>query len=481
MIKIKKNLGVLVLLLCLVMSLFVFGCTKEHDCNPVSIQKIEKTGSVGLVDFYTIFYSDGTSSTFEITNGANGTNGNDAKDVTAYDLYDAYKEIYGQELSYDQFLKLYLKTDEVNTANVINDCLLSVAKVYSEFKEYNQNTNDPFDVKNALYTGACIIYKMEEEYTYFMTNYHVVYDAKAVESEDKIANKIYCYLYGSEDAPVEKMYPTGETYYNYGDYAIECTYVGGAVTYDIALIRARTEEVKRINPSAKQVTLADEYFVGETAIAIGNPNGEGLSVTQGIVSVDNENISLAIDKTSRNYRSVRIDTALYGGNSGGGVFNAKGELIGIANAGSTTQENINYAVPIQIAKGVAHNILAHYLDGIDATKGVLKITFGVTVTAKNSKYVYDVESMYGRVIEDIMINEVIEGSIAQSMGLKDGDKLTAIIINNKKYPLYRNFDIGDCALLLTNGVTVCFEYVDGEEIFMTNSHLVTLSDLNSVA
>ena len=105
--------------------------------------------------------------------------------------------------------------------------------------------------------------------------------------------------------------------------------MGGTITYDIAVLRAKTSDVLARNEDAQPVKLADEYHVGETAIAIGNPEGDGLSVTQGVISTESEYITLSIDDTPRSYRSIRIDTALYSGNSGGGLFNKSGELIRI--------------------------------------------------------------------------------------------------------------------------------------------------------
>ena len=83
---------------------------------------------------------------------------------------------------------------------------------------------------------------MDEEYTYFVTNYHVVYDEKA--SGEKLANTVHCYLFGSEDRPIESADESGKKYIEYGDYAIQCEYIGGAAAYDIAVVRAQTSRVK---------------------------------------------------------------------------------------------------------------------------------------------------------------------------------------------------------------------------------------------
>lgn len=465
--------------------------------EPVSVTSIQKTATNGLVDTYTVYYSDGTTSNFEVTNGkdgedgkdgANGTNGEDGekgedgKDLTALDLYETYKSVYGEDLSYAEFLALYMSFDEsvgVDGSKVINKCLRSVGKVYAEFTEYDTSTLSSYDTKQAFYTGACIVYRVDEDYTYFATNYHVVYDEKAI--SDNRAETAHCYLYGSEGRPTEGTDGSGNKYTDYGDYAIECTYIGGAATYDIAILRAKTADVKAINDGVQAVTLADSYHVGETAVAIGNPNGAGISATEGIVSVDNEFISLSVDGTSRSYRSMRIDTALYQGNSGGGVFNAHGELIGIANAGKLTDQNINYAIPVGIVKAVTENILLHHKDGDDTTQGVYKTTLGVTVQAQNSKYVYDEETGYGNIVEDIVVLEVASDSIALSLGLQISDVITKIEYGGKVHGLNRYFDIADHLLHLTSGVSFRFIYERGGVEKQTTYYTIKASDLSVVA
>lgn len=74
--------------------------------------------------------------------------------------------------------------------------------------------------------------------------------------------------------------------------------------------------------------------VGDSVIAIGNPNAGGIAVTQGILSMESEYITMtAADNVSTvQIRVMRVDAAINGGNSGGGLFNDSGELIGIVNA-----------------------------------------------------------------------------------------------------------------------------------------------------
>ena len=472
--KIRKTIACLIT--SLTMILCFSGC--EMQFVTATVMSVEKTSTDGLVDTYTITYSDGTQSTFEVTNGQDGKDGENGKDgkdgtdgqdgenapITVQDLYNEYVARYGENITYAEFLDIYLAVGE-SEYTAVHKTLLSTAKVYTQFTETQEN-----EAKTVGYTGAAVVYKMDSEYTYFLTNYHVVYDNKAV--GDKICQTPYCYLYGSEDRPSKQSDGTVD----YGDYAIQTTYVGGSASYDLALLRASTARVKEINENVSAVTFASDYKVGETAIAIGNPAGYGISVTKGIVSVDSENISLSVDGTERTYRSVRMDTSIYGGNSGGGLFNAQGQLIGLVNAKSTKNDNMCYAIPLSRVKAAADNLYRNV-----AKKGVYALTFGITTAAQNSKYTYDPQSGYGRVTEETLILEVEENSIAQSMGLQVGDILKKLTVNEQEYTLTRYFELSEYRLYIKDGDSVTLTYERGGAEYTTAPRDIRPIDLNNIA
>ena len=472
------------------------GCSQQR-----CVVSIEKTGTDGMQDIYTITYSDNSTDTFTVKNGTDGADGADA-DIHA--IYEAYLEETGSDIEFGEFLSQYL-TLTTDTSSAIGKSLLSVGKIYAEFVETEQGIGfDPStgrpqisEVSDiAVSTGAAVIYRMDEGedgYTYFVTDYHVVYNNDADAEKNggsKLARSVYAYLYGSEGAPAAldedndgyaDKDEDGYTEYSYGEQAIALEYVGGTINYDIAVLRARTADVKAVNSGARAVTFADGYYVGETAIAIGNPEGDGLSVTQGIISTESEYITLQIDDTARSYRSLRIDTALYSGNSGGGLFNREGELIGITNAGNKTDQNINYAVPLDVVRGTADSIIFYANDGNDRTDGAYRLTFGVTVTTRNSKYVYDAASGYGSIEEEIVVASVAEDSISARLGLKEGDVILAVAVNGEEQAVSRSFAIEDISFTVRAGDTVAVVCSrDGERI-TSQSYTVTQSDLTSVA
>ncbi len=474
-----KKIIFITLLLSLLMVVFgLVGCSNNSTNNQVYVLSIIKTDTVGLVDTYTITYSDGTTSTFEITNGENGIDGVDGENLDIDEIYAKYLEL-NPNTTYEDFLKEVLSVNTDGNATTINKALKSSAKIYTEFTQ-NYRINPVQTTKEtAIYLGSAVVYKTDSNYTYFITNYHVVYNVSATE-QDKIAKKIVVYLYGSESEPVltNTKDSDGCTVYNYGNYGIECEYVGGSVTCDIAIVKAKNTDINKVNDNIDTITFAKDYHVGETAIAIGNPEGEGLSVTEGIVSVDNENISLAIDGTTRNYRSIRIDTSIYNGSSGGGLFNSNGELIGITNAGDGEDQNVNYAIPVEIVKSAVENIMFFAENG---EKNAKKITLGITVTSSNSKYVYNETFGYGEIIENVYISTVNDNSISQSMGLVAGDRIISVTINDKTQTINRYFEIGDILMQIRSGDVISINYERAGAEAVSSSYTVENQDLSVIA
>ncbi len=133
--------------------------------------------------------------------------------------------------------------------------------------------------------------------------------------------------------------------------AYEATIVGTNAAQDVALLKVSAA-------SLPPATLgnSDNIHVGDKVLAIGNPTGLlGGTVTDGIVSaLDRE---IAVDGVTMHV--MQISAAVNPGNSGGGLFNVRGELIGIVNA-KTSGEGLGFAIPINAALAVVDEITGGY-------------------------------------------------------------------------------------------------------------------------
>jgi serine protease Do len=208
---------------------------------------------------------------------------------------------------------------------------------------------------------------------------------------------------------------------------------------------------------AVAATVADSNQVSifETAIAVGNPEGVGISATAGYINVDSEEIYIkGSDGVSRiELRVMRTDAAVNSGNSGGGLFNGRGELIGIVNAKTVDDaiDNIGYAIPSNVAKAIAENIL-YYCEGGN-TKSVHRVMLGITVTHKDVKASYDTAT--GRVVksETVYVDSLTDTSAMKGY-IEAGDVINSITIDGVTNKVTRMFHVVDSMLNARPGSTV---------------------------
>lgn len=401
------------------------------------------------------------------SDGVDGVDGKDAPEITINDIYNALVED-GYEGSFKDFVLEYLSQMTPPSSDIfVSRAVLSCVSIITEFTKMVYNGGfwgEGTTTTEQTYSsaGSGVIYKLDKANgsCYIITNYHVVYDSKA-NTPNGIAKSIKVFLYGNE----------------LSSKGIVANYIGGSMTYDIAVLKIENSEILK-NSDARAVEILDSnnVVIGETAIAIGNPEAGGISVTSGVVSVDSENITMkgADDVTTVTFRVMRVDTAINGGNSGGGLFNAYGELIGIVNAKivDDSVENIGYAIPSNIARYVADSII-YYCDGKNSTS-MKKGLFGITIQIIDSRAYLDDSTGLTKVEETIEVKEITAGGLADGV-LQVGDILKSITIGGVKYDITRNFIVVDIMLTVRVGdkISIVFER-NGEAMSKT----VTLNESN---
>lgn len=387
--------------------------------------------------------------------GSDGYNGADGQDVSIEEIYSLAQQ-NGYEGSYLDFLKEYLSLDVDDDAVGVNLALLSSVRIVCGFEitetVFNPMTGPQQSTYSATSSGSGVIYSIDKQAgdAYVLTNHHVVYYAKS-NTEDGISDEIKVMLYGSE----------------YSDYAIEATYLGGSSTYDIAVLKISGSEVLK-NSEARAVSLAEYHTaqVGTTAYAIGNAAGEGISVTEGVISVDSEIITISDSDTDTesSYRVMRVDAAINSGNSGGGLFNSQGQLIGIVNAkvSSSSIENIGYAIPVSIAAGVADNIIAN-CDGADVTT-VQKYSLDISIIAGTSSAVYDGNTLTTKIVEEVVIEDLTTDSPLYGQ-IQKGDVIKSVTVGDNTVEVDRTFKIIDAMLTVKEGDRIVIEVLrNGQSI-----------------
>ena len=208
-----------------------------------------------------------------------------------------------------------------------------------------------------------------------------------------------------------------------GASAVEAQIKGTDVSKDVGVIAVPLKEIPAETLSEiKVATIGDssQLQVGEQVVAIGNALGYGQSVTTGIVSALNRNVTLQSDDgTMINNSLIQTDAAINPGNSGGALLNMKGEVIGINEAkySSSYVEGVGYAIPISDVEGIIGDLKTMTnRPQVDAEKmGYLGINCQ-DVTEEISKQ-YDMPV-------GIYLKSVVSGCAADSAGLKKGDIIT---------------------------------------------------------
>ncbi len=307
-------------------------------------------------------------------------------------------------------------------------------------------------VKPATQSGAGVIYRLDKNTgsAYIITNYHVVYNVSSNDS-DHISDNISLFLYGKE----------------YSNYAIPASYVGGSMEYDIAVLKVSSNPLMQLD-AVRAADFADssEVSVLETVIAIGNPAGLGISATVGCVNVDSEDITMtAVDGVSEvTMRVMRIDAAVNSGNSGGGLFNDEGEVIGIVNAkiSSSNIDNIGYAIPSNVASAIADNII-YYDDKSSDNDAAYKFTVGIKYGITEAGAIYDTDAGKVHIYDILSVNEVVSGSVAEAAGLAAGDCIKAVSIDGVRYEIDRFHTLEELELLIRADSEVVYHITRGNQ------------------
>ena len=224
---------------------------------------------------------------------------------------------------------------------------------------------------------------------YIITNEHVINGATAVEVKDAKGN-IY-----------------------------QAKLVGFDAKTDLAVIKVDAKGM-----TYAEVSDSDALELGDEAIVIGNPLGNGISVSNGIISALNKEVTIENEKMYL----IQTNAAVNQGNSGGGLFDIHGNLIGIVNAKSknTTSEvsveGLGYAIPSNLVVSIANDLIDN---------GYVKdrATLGVTVSQIN--YVQGFPA-------GLYIVEVSKDSAADKAGLHTYDRI--IEFNNRAINNYNELN-----------------------------------------
>ena len=315
-----------------------------------------------------------------------------------------------------------------DVSDIVENVMPSIVAITSKTLISTGNYGPWFEWNNqSQYTegaGSGIIISKSDDKLYILTNNHVVE--------------------GSSELIVQFI----------NEKSVDATIVGTSERKDLAVISIPLSDLDDDTiDSIKIATIgsSDELKVGNGIIAIGNALGYGQSVTTGVVSALNREVTID-DYT---FEMIQIDAAINGGNSGGALLNAKGEVVGINSAkysssgfySSASIEGMGFAIPISDVE----DLIVDLMNGEEDTNGV---TIGIEGYMTNTGINYNFPLGF-------YISAILPGSNAEKSDLEIGQIITKIdgkdieSFSDLSNALYEK-SIGDSAILT-------IKYIDGNK------------------
>ena len=224
---------------------------------------------------------------------------------------------------------------------------------------------------------------------YILTNNHIINSSdSSVYYEVSKAAKVYVYLYNDETA-------------------YEANIIGTDEETDLAVIK-----IEKTDLTAAELGNSDSIKIGEFAMAIGNPLGMQSSVTSGIISAVNRNVTSSDGIT---YNLIQTDAAINSGNSGGALVNSEGKVVGIntLKLSGSGIEGMGFAIPI-------NDTIDIYKQLIEKGK-VLRPYIGISGIDLD-----EATAKHYNLVTGIYIKEINKNSPASLSDLNSGDIITAI-------------------------------------------------------
>lgn len=260
----------------------------------------------------------------------------------------------------------------------------------------NTGKNDTYDFWGRSYatqsSGTGVIIGENETELLIVTNHHVAKDSKQLDI----------------------------TFID--DTTVQAKVKGMDSDMDLAVLAVSLKDISAETKSkiaVAQLGDSDSLKLGQPAVVIGNALGIGISVTDGVISGLNREMTTEDGKTGT---FIQTDAAVNHGNSGGALLNVKGEVIGIVSnkIDGESVEGMGYAIPISAANPIIQDLMERQtrLEVVEESEqGYLGVSLQ-NVTSEARAY-------YG-LPEGAYVVEVVEGSGAQKAGLQKGDVITKL-------------------------------------------------------
>lgn len=280
----------------------------------------------------------------------------------------------------------------IDVSGIVDEVMPSIVAITNMTEAQYRNFFGQVQNYESESAGSGIIIGQDNDYLYIVTNNHVVAGATSL---------TVCFV---------------------DDQTVTAEVKGTDSNSDLAVVAVKISDIS--GDTMKNIKVAtmgdsDSVKVGESAIAIGNALGYGQSVTTGVISALDREVTLQDENTGSTTTNalIQTDAAINPGNSGGALLNLQGEVIGINSAkySDTAVEGMGYAIPIATAKPIIDDLIQR--ETVDEAESAYLGIAGADITE-------DVSKTYN-MPRGIYVTKVVENSAADEAGIQKGDILTA--------------------------------------------------------
>jgi len=364
----------------------ISGSKKEKPKKPAGyFQKLLVSVSLGL--FFGLFAGIGFYAVTQATGYNTGTQDEsvlsqnvDSPDIGSTNLSDESQS--GIKLTDTSELKV-ISSD---VTSVVKEMMPSMVSIMNNYTYNGMNFYGQRQSQDAVASGSGIIIAESETELLIATNYHVVSDANSLDV-------------------------------TFVDYSTATAQLKGKDTdMDLAVLAIPLESLSEETKNAISIaTMGDSesLTLGEPVIAIGNALGYGQSVTTGIVSALNRDITLE-DGSGGTF--IQTDAAINPGNSGGALLSLRGEVIGINSnkIGGDAIEGMGYAIPISAAKPIITELM------LKETREKVEEGQSGYMGIRLESISQDMSALY-KIPQGVYVIEVDKGTPAEAAGMLSGD------------------------------------------------------------
>lgn len=373
--------------------------TGGQNPNPTRYEKPKKKKSmmskIAVAASVAVVFGVVASASFQITDYVGGkvfpqTKQTEAKISSTGTVNELNKTAEGSTVS----------TSSTDVAKVAENAMPSIVAITSKTVKEVQTYFYGTQAQEEESSGSGIIIGKNDKELLIATNNHVVEGSE---------NLTVCFTVNVE---------------NQEDKVVQAQVKGTDPEHDLAMVAVQLSDIPA--DVLNQVKIAeigdsDNLQVGQQAIAIGNALGYGQSVTSGIISALNREVSVETTSGTVTNSLIQTDAAINFGNSGGALLNINGQLIGInsVKAASSGVEGMGYAIPINTAKPILDDLMNRTTRSKveSSEKGYMGVK--PVDVSEEAKQVYNMPS-------GAFLYEVVEGSAAEKAGLIKGDIVTKI-------------------------------------------------------